>query len=264
MAFVYAYTPDTGEMIERSFKVPLGLGASFSQSVTDGVTTMRLPGADIRMTYRDDPRRKTLEVSLGRGFAIDAALDETAAGFEPMSICTRAGMAGWVYAHKVAAVPTTGTVRCDLGTFDLAEVGAYGHHDFSAGYMRRETFWNWACLSGEVDGRALGLNVSCGVNETSYSENCVWLDGRVLPVGLARFDYDRRDLMRPWHVTTADGAVDLSFQPEGRHLERTNLLLLASNFAQIFGRFDGEVRVGDEVLAVRDRWGFVEEQYAKW
>lgn len=94
--------------------------------------------------------------------------------------------------------------------------------------MRRETCWNWACLSGVLDGVEIGLNLSCGVNETSFSENCLWLNRILLPVSGVHFVYRRDNLLTPWHM---------------------------------FGRFHGTLRpTGGEPIAISLN-GFVEEQY---
>ena len=132
--------------------------------------------------------------------------------------------------------------------------------------MRRETFWNWGCLAGRLtDGRIVGLNVSCGVNETSFTENCFWIDGRLHKVDAVVFDYDRTDLSRPWRLDSYDGRVRLQFTPEGRHAERINVWLVASNFNQLFGRFDGEfTTAGGERLPIHGMLGYVESHYAKW
>ena len=46
--------------------------------------------------------------------------------------------------------------------------------------MRRETNWNWASLSTMDDrGRQIGFNAAAGMNETSFTENGVWVDGRL-------------------------------------------------------------------------------------
>ncbi|HDQ4518396.1 TPA: DUF2804 domain-containing protein [Pseudomonas aeruginosa] len=147
----------------------------------------------------------------------------------------------------------------------LQALDAFAHHDWSAGYMRPETFWNWACLSGEADGLRVGLNLSCGVNETSFTENCYWLDGELLKVDSVRFDFDRDQPLRPWTIRSYDGQVELRFEAHGMHQERLNLGLLASNFKQIFGCFSGVLRPrGRAEVRIERLWGFVEDQYAKW
>jgi hypothetical protein len=123
------------------------------------------------MSATTAPRERRLVVDAGT-IAIDAVFDEERPTMEPMRLCTRAGATGWVYARKTAGLGMRGTLRWDDRRYDLAEIGIHGHHDWSAGFMRRETFWNWGCLAGRTaDGRSAGLNVSCGVNETSVTEN---------------------------------------------------------------------------------------------
>ncbi len=265
VGFVYLFHPPSGRMIERQFKLPLGLGTDFSQQPDDGVCQLRWGRNRLRLENRPEPREKRLSVELDDGTCIDACFSEVAPSFQPMCLNTQAGVNGWVYAQKVAGVRCHGQVRSVLGDFDLAAIDAYAHHDWSAGYMRPQTHWNWACLSGAVGGRRLGLNLSCGVNETSFTENCLWLDGQLIKVDSVRFAFDRERIMQPWQIDSHDGQVALRFEPHGLHQERLNLGIMASNFKQIFGTFSGLLRpsAGPE-MAIDRLWGFVEDQYAKW
>jgi hypothetical protein len=71
--------------------------------------------------------------------------------------------------------------------------------------------------------------------------------------------------MQPWTIRSLCGRVHLQFTPNGNHKERLNLGLFASNFNQLFGHFDGELRLDDgRRLPIERHYGFVEEQYAKW
>lgn len=266
LVFVYVYDTQTRRMVSETFRMPLGRGLVMGTSPVLGESVLTTRGADIRLAYvehSDGTLGKTLAVQTAKGLRISASLLE-APPFQVQALCTQTGVNGWTYANKVAGLAVTGSIQSALGTVDLAQANAMGHHDFSAGYMRRETFWNWACLSGRAGGHDLGVNVSCGVNETSYSENCVWLDGAMVPVELAQFDYERDNPHSPWRVRTADGSVDLTFTPAGLHTERLNLGLFATRFLQFFGQFSGTVRVNGAVIPVDHLWGFVEDQYAKW
>lgn len=265
VAFFYLFEPATGKMLEYTWRSPLSKAMQLSTSPVQGDSHFRQRGVDIQMGYRrhEGGLRKTLSVQLP-SLSLQAEMDESAT-YQPMSICTRTGVNGWVYANKVAGTPVTGLLQRDGQGQDLAALGACGHHDFSAGYMRRETFWNWACLSGHVAGKRLGLNLSCGVNETSFTENCLWLDDQLIKVDTTVFHYDRDDLLKPWRVNSRDGQVALRFEPLGNHREHLDLRLFATNFNQLFGRFSGEINLPDgERLAVQNLYGFVEEQYAKW
>ncbi|HLD68273.1 MAG TPA: DUF2804 domain-containing protein [Pseudomonas sp.] len=263
IGFVYLFHPPSGRMIERQFKLPLGFGTSFSQSPNAGVCELRSGRNRLRLENHGADKR--LLVELDDGTRIEACFNEAEPVFEPMCICTPAAVNGWVYAQKVAGVRCTGSVRSALGDFDLSALDAFAHHDWSAGYMRRETTWNWACLSGQAGLQRVGLNLSCGVNETSFTENCFWLDGELIKVDTVRFAYDRDRALEPWSIHSHDGQVELRFEARGLHQERLNLGFIASNFKQIFGRFRGVLRPhGRPEVAIDDLWGFVEDQYAKW
>lgn len=265
--FVYIVDTETGETFKRSLRRPGHWGLTLADNPIEGVSLFEAGDVEASQAYRDSPREKSLFVRVGDQLNIEASMPE--AGFEPMSLCTRAGYQGWVYANKTAGLPLKGKLVWRGEVHDLEMLGAMGHHDFSCGYMRRETFWNWACLSGlsqTPDGRevALGLNLSCGVNETSDSENCLWLDGRLVPVSGTHFTFDRQDVLKPWHVTSLDGQVDLRFTPLGLHQEKLNLGLIASNFRQVFGRFDGHLRINETIYPVTSLSGFVEDQFVRW
>ena len=267
VAFVYVYTPKDGMLFEKTYRAPLGIGCNLSDSPLNGVSQFNFGRVKIALGYENGPRAKSLSVDVPGKLKIDASFDETAANFDPMSLCTRIGRNGWVYAHKVAAVQAAGHIECAGQQFDLPAHNAYAHHDFSAGYMRRETFWNWACFSGQdAQDKPVGLNVSCGVNETSYSENCYWHEGKLYPLGLCQFEYNwNAPADHPWKVTNQDRRLQMDFKPEGLHSEKLNLGLVGGDFKQIFGRFNGRIRHtdGSEII-IQNMPGFVEDQYAKW
>lgn len=265
IGFVYLFHPASGRMLERRFKLPLSLGTRFSLQPDDGVCELRSGRNLLRLENRVAAREKRLLVELDDGLRIDAWFSEAEAAFQPMCINTPTAVNGWVYAQKVAGLRCAGRVSSRLGNFDLAAIGAFAHHDWSAGYMRPETHWNWACLSGPAAGRQVGLNLSCGVNETSFTENCYWLDGELIKVDTVRFAFDRGQPLQPWRISSHDGQVILEFEARGLHRERSNLGILASDFKQVFGQFSGVLRPpGRAEVPIDNLWGFVEDQYVKW
>ncbi|MBI5505349.1 MAG: DUF2804 domain-containing protein [Deltaproteobacteria bacterium] len=265
-AFLYFYEPTTRRFAHFSFKTPLALGCHFDQRPEDGTATFSWRGNAVTMRATAAPQQRHLRVDLAGGVRVNATFDESQPRIAPMAICTCAGAGGWVFARKTAGARVSGTVQWEGRSIDLASLAMLGHNDWSAGYMRRETFWNWGCLAGRLaDGRIVGMNISCGVNETSYTENCFWVDGALETVSIAAFEYDRRDLMKPWKLRTSDGRVDLVFTPEGRHAEKINALVLASNFNQLFGRYQGRfVTAAGETLRIDGQLGYMERHYAKW
>src|SRR4051812_20027195 len=251
-AFAYCFDPRTRRLREFSFQRPFALGIQCSQQPETGTTTFTAGKHRIVMSADPVARERRLEVDLGGALVIDAVFTEHEPAIEPMRICTRAGATGWVYARKTAGQRLRGTLTWEGGRHDLGALDIRGHHDWSAGFMRRETFWNWGCLAGRLaDGRDVGMNVSCGVNETGFTENCFWLDGRLHKVDTVFFDYDRRRLDRPWSLRSCDGRVALEFHPEGKHVENVNALVVATNFNQLYGRYSGVLTTANgERLAI--------------
>lgn len=261
-AFVYCFDPLTGDYEEFSFLAPLSRNTTFDTRPNDGRASFR--SGRNRLEISAKAGRRQLSVSLAAGLSIEADIDEHE-HYQPMSICTRAGYAGWVYTQKTTARPLTGRVNWRGRERDLEAIGALAGVDWSAGYMRRDTFWNWGSLSARLaDGRRLGFNLVAGVNDTGYTENALWIDDQMVKISTVVFEYDRQDHRAPWRMCSQDGILDLRFEPAGRRSEKRNALLIASNFTQYFGRFYGTVRLPDEVVELSGQWGFAEDHFARW
>jgi len=265
-AFVYLFDPETRRLRQWSYTTPLALGFRFDQRPETGSASFRRARKAISMTGHDAPKERRLRVDLDRRISVEATFGEEEPPIQPMIICTRAGATGWVFARKTAGLPVRGRISLEGVSYDLEQVGALGHHDWSGGFMRRRTFWNWGCLAGRTArGRVIGMNVSCGVNETSFTENCFWVDGKLYKIDTVDFRYDRRDLTKPWRLSSYGGRLSLEFHPEGHHRERMNALILASNFTQLFGRYYGTLKTGaGEEIPVDGMLGYAESHYSKW
>ena len=78
------------------------------------------------------------------------------------------------------------------------------------------------------------------------------VDGRVHKVhDELRWQYDRSDLLAPWHVT--GGGLDLVLTPFHDRVARTRLGVVASSTDQCFGHWSGTVRLGGHLLDVEER-----------
>ncbi|MBU2710335.1 DUF2804 domain-containing protein [Zooshikella harenae] len=264
LAFCYLYHPPSKQRWALTFHDLLSQNCHLSLSPDEGGSYFKRGNRVIVMKYDRLTRTKSLRIELPN-LNVNCVFDEAIQPMQPLRICTRCGPTGWVYAQKVAGLAVQGEIHCEWGHFDLSKVKASAHHDFSAGYMRRETFWNWACLGGRLhSGEWLGLNLSAGVNETSFTENCYWLDGQLGKIDHIHFDYHVDDIYLPWHITSYDKSLNLTFTPLGAHRECLNLWLMATNFHQLYGYFSGTIETGQQTIQVDNILGFVEEHYAKW
>jgi hypothetical protein len=89
--------------------------------------------------------------------------------------------------------------------------------------------------------------------------------GRFHKLDTVAFAYDRRDQTRPWRVSSYEGRLALEFHPEGRHAERINAFVVATNFNQLFGRYRGSLTTAaGERVVIDGLLGYMESHYAKW
>lgn len=263
-AFVYLYDRGTRQLKEYSFLMPLAINTHLTTTPDDGESYFKRGNVTIRLSARDNPRQRTLSVKIGDEFHADIKVTEPA-GYQPLSLCTKTGFSGWTYTQKAAGLDVQGSLthhrnRYDIGTAHKAS------YDWSCGFMRRETAWNWACLSGtSSEGHTLGVNFANGVNETGYTENAFWVDGQLIKVNQVRFIYPKNRRQSQWLIQSDDGKVDLKFEPEGSRQEKINMIVLATNFTQLFGRFYGTLKDDAGTLhTLNGVAGFAEDHYAKW
>ncbi len=258
--FFYLFDFETGALHERSFVQPFARGSRIDPHPEQGTASFTKGEASLRVNAAAGGRN--VSVSAPGGIRVDLEIKDD---HDPLRLVCPAGYNGWVFTRKSAGLPVEGEIRWDhriwrCGPETRASV------DWSCGFMRRETAWNWASMAGtQADGRALGLNLAAGVNETGMTENALWLDGRCIRVGTARFEFDRYRPGADWYVSTDDGRVALQFTPSGVRREKLNALVLASNFRQFIGTFTGFVRddAGNKI-PVDGLRGLMEDHYARW
>lgn len=263
-AFLYLYDTESGEFEEFSFLQPLARATLIEPRPGDGVTRFAKGDNKFLIQASTRPGVRKVKVSLKGGVELDATIDESTA-YQPLSVCTRAGYQGWVFTQKSAARVCNGTLRWKQREFDLKALNALAAVDWTGGFMRRETFWNWGSLSTTLhDGRRMGFNLAAGVNETGFSENMLWLDDKPIKIDMVDFQFDRYQPDHGWAMRSADGIINLHFNPAGRRCDKTNALIIASNFSQYFGRYYGEIRLADETIVLEGAWGLAEDHYARW
>jgi hypothetical protein len=157
-----------------------------------------------------------------------------------------------VWTRKQAGVPVHGRIDVQGRSYDVDCLGAV---DETEGRHSRHTTWNWSAGVGRgVDGSRIGWNLVSGVNDTvDGSERHIWIDGTPTHVAPVEFE---DDLSR---VTFAEGGA-LDFTEWDAREDRTNMLLIRSNYRQPFGTFSGalpgrvELAEGYGVMEWHDVW----------
>lgn len=220
------------------------------------------PGLDIRAS-----RKAGADVYVIRARAGDLSLDaELDAGGAPPPLTVVAPVTGGTVnvTQKWAQLPARGTARLGDRTYSLD--GGFGGFDYTNGLLARRTAWRWAFATGrDADGGGVAFNLVNGVNDTdAASENVVWVDGLVIPVGRVDFQFDAAATSSPWRIASDDGSVDLVFDPIGEHREERDLGLVRSHFVQVMGTFSGTIDARGRSRHVSLLAGVTEDQDVVW
>ena len=122
--------------------------------------------------------------------------------------------------------------------------------------------------SGAQNGRTIGLNLGGRWTDgTGMTENGICIDGRLTKISEDLvFEYDASARMKPWRVHTAvSDAVGLTFEPEFERVSESGNDERYMNVHQMFGTYSGRVTRDDSApIEVRDLFGWVEDQEARW
>ena len=258
--FTYLFDRRSARISEYDILTPGGGAAIFKGNSQTGSITFKSGKTAVRMT--SDPETITVEGSIKEALSVSLSFRKYR---QPLVCLTRTGLKGFNYTHKEAGIPVRGTIRHKEESWDIQQPQSFGVRDYTLGYLARQTFWNWASGGGmDKAGNRIGFNLVQGVNETGFTENAFWINGRLVKTDVVDFRYDDLDLLKPWHIESNDGRVRLRFLPEGSRSANTHAGLIVSRFHQPFGRFEGTLRAGDQICELQNVSGFTEEHYAKW
>ncbi|MCX6032530.1 MAG: DUF2804 domain-containing protein [Chloroflexi bacterium] len=267
-AFIYTVDFATGEYHEETLTIPPGGGIVLPRNSTAGES--RYANGKVRLAFHVTPEERQLAVEWPNfgGQSLTAAITfRVAPEHESTVVVIPIRSNRFYYNRKINCMPATGWLQIGGQRTEIQPETCLGNLDWGRGVWEYRSFWVWASASGFLpDGRTVGLNLGFGFGDTSAAtENTLILDGRVHKLGQVDFTYDARDFKRPWHMTSPDGRLDLEFVPFVERVARTNLLVIASQVHQMFGRYRGTVKTDDgEVIAIVGLIGFAEEHHARW
>ncbi|HET57923.1 MAG TPA: DUF2804 domain-containing protein [Deltaproteobacteria bacterium] len=258
--FAYLFDRRTGTIDEYNIIRPGGKSAVFQGTSNSG--TVAFTAGRSSLAIINGPATVSLKGTIGGKLSVDLGFERYA---EPLVCLTRAGLKGFNYTHKEAGFAGSGKISSGEMSWNIDAGQSCGVFDYTLGYLSRHTFWNWAA-GGGIDSQEnrVGFNCVQGINETGFTENAFWINGRLFKVDVVHFRYDDGDFLKPWDIASNDGRVTIRFVPEGIRSANIQAGLFASRFSQPFGRFQGSLRGNGMDVQLADVSGFTEEHYARW
>ncbi|MGZ6125080.1 MAG: DUF2804 domain-containing protein [Myxococcales bacterium] len=216
----------------------------------------RLLGPRIRARLQRAGGRISVQATWAHA-GIDLLLDASRAP-APITAVAPVGPAGrFDLTQKTVLVPAEGEVRAGNVRFPVR--GELAGLDYTHGLLARETSWRWAFAGGRAGPHLVAFNFSDGFLQ-GEGENVAWIDGEPRAVGPVLFSFQPETPLGAWRVQTADGRVDLGFQPEGIRAQTVDLKLIRSRYLQPFGTFSGKLHG----IAVDGLAGVTEDHEARW
>jgi hypothetical protein len=190
--------------------------------------------------------RRPLSVTPER-VQVPGVLDLEVGDGAPVEVVSPHGRRGYIWTRKRGGVRVRGVARVDGREL---EVDALGLVDESAGYHARRTRWRWSAGVGVThSGEPVAWNLVDGLHDAARaSERTVWIAGEPHEVPPVAFDGLER-------------VAGLRFTAEATRARRENLLVLASDYEQPFGKFSGELPGAGPL---RDGWGVMERHDVRW
>ena len=254
----------TRKFMPGNIKVPPDLGKGDLQGRAGGKYVI-----EIQNRLREGYHRITVEIREHGGrpsFHAEVKLHERKGETQPIIALLPIGPQRPFFTHK-SACPVEGEVRIGTRRLDLKPDRDVALLDYHRTYFPYRTHWEWATCAGfDKRGKLIGVNLTKGIisRDDLFNENGVWYGNTLTPVGRVdfRIPNDPKDL---WHMKTDDGAVDLTFKPQGQRMERIRVGPLTSSYTQPFGLFSGKLRDGEGMVhTVEDMFGIAEDHVVTW
>ena len=142
--------------------------------------------------------------------------------------------------------------------------------DFGRGVWPYKSSWYWGAAQGYQGENRIALNIGHGFGELdNASEDMLFVDGKAHKLTHGSFTIPNNkqgkpDYMKPWKYDSQDETVKLTFTPQLFRKDKTNLLFIKSDQNQLFGHYDGEIRLEDETVKIKALPGFAEAFHNRW
>ena len=264
-SFMYVYDREKKQYYDYRKQIPFA-DIALAENVWDGACHFRHKGYSIEFRNRLDAGEHDVTVEMaasGKKPAVSADLKvfENLDIVKPLVVSLPVGPRSSMYSHKMAA-PVQGTIRVGEEEATLDASMDFVTLDEHKAFYPRHIHWKWMTFGCRMsDGSLIGANLTDNTieDQRKWNENAIWTPGAITLLGPAKFEFDRNDIMKPWHIREEDGRVDLDFTPLGVKLEQMNLLLIKMDYRQPFGLFNGTVTDGSgNTHKVKDGFGVTE------
>jgi len=240
--FAYFYDTKNGMVYEfEKTKIGSSKKLNFPKNPDEYIIEFQNKKAEILIMKSHKKEKLELHCNFESKLIINAEFDYSFKN-QPLRVLNPSQPTHWTFTEKCSPLVPTEIDICLNGkalTTSKSEISAI--YDWTGGFLRRETNWYWAALSGKTEtGKTIGLNFAALVNETYYSENSYWIDSKRQRVPRVIFDFNAANPYESWHIFDEENKLNLNFKPKGERSNKLNAMPVSKiDFRQFIGHYTG-------------------------
>lgn len=233
--------------------------------------TVARQGKDVmRFTHElDAAKRHTMTIDVAAKGAKPAlkvrlALHQDMATVDPLVISLPIHPGHHTYTHK-SPLRLEGRITVGDRAYDFDPARDLGNLDEQKTFYPYRSHWHWGCFETyTAEGRQVMTNfVDQMTPKGEPGEDALWFDGKLEYIDAPAFLPQKE--RGHYRLEDKAGRVRLTFTPEGAKAEKRNYGLIAMDYEQFFGRYDGTVTDRDGRLHTIDgAFGALERMAARF
>lgn len=242
---------------------------------TSEVGDVAVSHKNYRFSFKNDGKVRTLSVWLKnfkdkKDITVDFTLTDEPKDSMVIATPFREKKTAFYYNQKIVGLKAVGKVTIGDEQYDFKD-NTRAILDWGRGVWTYKNTWFWGAGCGVQDGHEIGFNIGYGFGDTTNaSENMVFFDGVAhkldrLNFNIPKLKNGKDDFMSPWTFTSSDGRFEMEFEPILDRHANSNVLVIASNQHQVFGRFNGYfVLDNGKKVELKNFLAFAEKVVNKW
>ena len=169
------------------------------------------------------------------------------------------------YNQKINCIKAKGFYKYNDEVVQFSDTDTRAVLDWGRGVWTYKNTWYWSSLSTiDENGDEIGFNLGYGFGDTTKaSENMLFYKGKAYKLEDVEFiipkdSNNKYKYLEPFVIRSKDKSIDLSFTPILDRYDNINFGVIKSVQHQVFGRFNGTIKVEGKEVEFKDFISFVE------
>jgi len=157
----------------------------------------------------------------------------------------RGSVDAFCYSRRSPWYSAEGVILLGSTEIIFSQGNGWGIFEWNRGVRPRSDLRVWAAGCGQVASHQVGFSVGHNsADSTLGTENAFFLDGKLHKLDQVTF-HIRMGRHTPWHFTSNDNRLDMTFSPSQERDESHQMFLYSIKRRQLYGTFTGKVTLDD-------------------